>query len=69
MVRGRRCFGRECSGPSQLSRFRRPPGEVVAAHWDRVCGTLTDSHVAALSTATQTTLDLVNKARATKNRS
>jgi len=36
------------------------PGATVSAHWDWVCGTLTDDETAALSTATQTTLDLVN---------
>ncbi|MGZ6777569.1 MAG: DUF6390 family protein [Mycobacterium sp.] len=48
-----------------------PPvaGATVAAHWDWVCGTLTESEAAALAAATQTTLDLVNGARATKNRS
>jgi hypothetical protein len=36
------------------------PGAVVSAHWDWVCGTLTDDEVAALAAATQATLDLVN---------
>lgn len=41
-------------------------GDVVAAHWDWVCGSLTDADAAALTTATQATLTLVN---ATRNRS
>jgi hypothetical protein len=36
------------------------PGTVVAAHWDWVCGTLTDADHAALAAATQATLTLVN---------
>jgi len=36
------------------------PGATVSAHWDWVCGTLTGNECAALATATQTTLDLVN---------
>ena len=36
------------------------PGSIVAAHWDWVCGTLTADQHAALESATQTTLDLVN---------
>ena len=39
------------------------PGATVSAHWDWVCGTLTDEQTAALATATQVTLDLVNNAR------
>jgi hypothetical protein len=39
------------------------PGDVVSAHWDWACGVLTDDECAALATATQTTLDLVNAAR------
>ena len=39
------------------------PGDVVSAHWDWACGVLTDDECAALGEATQTTLDLVNKAR------
>jgi hypothetical protein len=38
------------------------PGATVSAHWDWVCGTLTDDESAALAAATQTTLDLVNTA-------
>jgi hypothetical protein len=37
------------------------PGETVSAHWDWICGTLTDADHAALAAATQTTLDLVNR--------
>jgi hypothetical protein len=44
-------------------------GATVAAHWDWVCGTLTESEAAALSAATQITLDVVNEARVAKNRS
>jgi hypothetical protein len=40
------------------------PGATVSAHWDWVCGTLTDEQAAALATATQVTLDLVNTVRA-----
>ena len=36
------------------------PGATVSAHWDWVCGTLTDEESSALATATQVTLDLVN---------
>ncbi len=39
------------------------PGGIVSAHWDWVCGTLTDDETAALAAATQATLDLVNNAR------
>lgn len=39
------------------------PGDVVSAHWDWACGVLTDDECVALADATQTTLDLVNKAR------
>jgi Family of unknown function (DUF6390) len=45
------------------------PGDAVSAHWDWVCGTLTDAEKAALADATQTTLDLVNVARRPQNRS
>jgi Family of unknown function (DUF6390) len=38
------------------------PGETVSAHWDWVCGTITDDESAALESATQVTLDLVNSA-------
>jgi hypothetical protein len=38
-------------------------GVTVAAHWDWVCGDLTDSEEAALAHATAATLDLVNAAR------
>jgi hypothetical protein len=43
-------------------------GDVVAAHWDWVCGTLTESEAAALRDATQTTLDVVNGARRAERR-
>ena len=36
------------------------PGSIVSAHWDWVCATLTDDENAALESATQATLDLVN---------
>jgi hypothetical protein len=39
------------------------PGDVVSAHWDWACGVLADDECAALADATQTTLDLVNRAR------
>ncbi len=39
------------------------PGDTVSAHWDWVCDTLTDAEGAALATATQATLKLVNAAR------
>ncbi|MFZ0833322.1 MAG: DUF6390 family protein [Mycobacterium sp.] len=38
------------------------PGASVSAHWDWICGTLTGDETAALSAATQATLDLVNNA-------
>ena len=41
------------------------PGATVSAHWDWLCGTLTDDETAALSAATQTTLDLVNASEQT----
>ena len=34
------------------------PGATVSAHWDWVCGTLTDDEAAALAAATQATLDV-----------
>lgn len=37
-----------------------PPGAVVSAHWDWICGTLTDEEAADLESATLSTLDLVN---------
>jgi Family of unknown function (DUF6390) len=52
------------NGVSLVSAPR--PGDTVSAHWHRMCGTLTDAETAALATATQTTLDLVNT---TRNRS
>ncbi len=39
------------------------PGSIVSAHWDWVCGILTDDQSAALESATQTTLELVNTIR------
>jgi hypothetical protein len=39
------------------------PGDTVSAHWDWVCDTLTDAESAALASATQATLKLVNAAR------
>lgn len=39
------------------------PGSTVSAHWDWVCATLTDDESAALESATQATLDLVNASR------
>lgn len=39
------------------------PGSIVSAHWDWVCGTLTDEQSAALGSATQATLELVNAIR------
>ncbi|WP_099040305.1 DUF6390 family protein [Mycobacterium neglectum] len=39
------------------------PGETVSAHWDWVCGALSEGDATALETATLTTLDLVNGAR------
>ena len=45
----------------QLSLSGPPaPGSIVSAHWDWVCGTLADEENAALESATQATLDLVN---------
>jgi Family of unknown function (DUF6390) len=45
------------------------PGATVSAHWDWVCGTLTDEETAALASATQTTLDLVNACDSQPDRS
>jgi hypothetical protein len=42
---------------------RPVPGQTVSAHWEWVCGILSDDQTAALDTATQMTLDLVNAAR------
>jgi Family of unknown function (DUF6390) len=39
------------------------PGDRVSAHWDWVCDSLTDAETAALATATQATLDVVNTVR------
>ena len=39
------------------------PGSIVSAHWDWVCGTLTDDESTALESATQATLELVNTIR------
>jgi len=39
------------------------PGDTVSAHWNWICGTLNRAETEALTTATQTTLDLVNSAR------
>lgn len=48
------------------SLIARPmPGDRVAAHWDWVCGALTDDDVDALAAATRATLDLVGEVRAT----
>ncbi|MGE2713521.1 DUF6390 family protein [Mycolicibacterium litorale] len=41
------------------------PGNHIAAHWDWVCGALTDDDVTALATATRATLDLVDEVRTT----
>jgi hypothetical protein len=38
-------------------------GQTVSAHWDWICGALTDEESAALAAATQLTLDVVNAAR------
>jgi hypothetical protein len=38
------------------------PGAIVAAHWDWVCGTITDAERDALADATEQTLALVNEA-------
>ena len=39
------------------------PGSIVAAHWDWVCGPMTDAECDALADATRRTLELVNSAR------
>jgi Family of unknown function (DUF6390) len=39
------------------------PGDMVSAHWDWICATLTEAEAGALADATRTTLDLVNSAR------
>ena len=38
------------------------PGDTVSAHWDWLCGTLTEAEADALADATGATLDLVNSA-------
>jgi hypothetical protein len=38
-------------------------GQTASAHWDWICGALTDEESAALAAATQLTLDVVNAAR------
>ena len=38
------------------------PGASVSAHWDWICGTLTEDETSALASATQATLDVVNNA-------
>ncbi|AEV76086.1 hypothetical protein MycrhN_5618 [Mycolicibacterium rhodesiae NBB3] len=38
-------------------------GQTVCAHWDWVCGALSDSDAEALESATRSTLDLVNSVR------
>jgi len=45
------------------------PGSIVAAHWDWVCGTISDADCDALADATARTLELVNQTRTAKNRS
>jgi hypothetical protein len=42
---------------------RPEAGQTVSAHWDWVCGPLSDGDVDALATATQLSLDVVNAAR------
>jgi uncharacterized protein DUF6390 len=39
------------------------PGDIVAAHWDWICATITDMERDALADATKQTLDLVNSNR------
>ncbi len=39
------------------------PGSIVAAHWDWVCGTITDAERDDLADATEATLELVNSVR------
>lgn len=39
------------------------PGQSVSAHWDWICGALSDAEVSDLETATRTTLTVVNAAR------
>ncbi len=39
------------------------PGQTVSAHWDWICGALSDGEVADLEAATLTTLALVNTTR------
>ena len=38
------------------------PGASVSAHWDWICGTLTEDETSALASATQATLTVVNNA-------
>jgi len=39
------------------------PGSIISAHWDWVCGSLTEDQSAELESATQATLGLVNAIR------
>lgn len=39
------------------------PGDIATAHWDWICGRLDESQGSALHSATQATLDLVNRSR------
>ena len=53
-----------CGGPRTARRWRphRRPVTTVSAHWNWLCGTLTDDESAALAAATEATLNLVNAA-------
>ncbi|BBX51798.1 DUF6390 family protein [Mycolicibacterium poriferae] len=50
-----------CGGASLTAAPRT--GQLVSAHWDWVCGELTDADRAALEHATRRTLDMTNAAR------
>lgn len=43
------------------------PGDTVAAHWDWVCDTLTDTERVALSAATHSTINVVNTYRRSRD--
>ncbi|OKH75040.1 hypothetical protein EB74_32985 [Mycobacterium sp. SWH-M5] len=65
-------LGRATTGYARWSRdgaslIAAPqPGDIVSAHWDWVCDTLSANQVTALTDATLTTLGLVNALREVK---
>ncbi|MGD9620412.1 MAG: DUF6390 family protein [Mycolicibacterium sp.] len=55
--RVRWCRGSALHAPAPI------PGQTVSAHWNWICGPLTDADTTALEAATRKTLKLVNSAR------